>query len=315
VARPAHPAPDAPLMASAPLVAPPGAQGPGPMPGPAVAALDLALVRRTAGALPGEHRGLGVGLGTELAQLRPYQLGDDVRQLDPAASARTGVPHVRQQIPDRALTTWVVLDISPSMAFGTADRLKADVAEGVALVLGRLAVRRAGRLAMVTYGMGRPRLLPPRGSKPGFVALRRVLSQGVAEDGHNEPDALAHALVRVGKVASQSGFVAVISDFREQHGWERPLGALRARHSVLAVEVSDPRESELPAVGRLALVDPETGERLEVDTSRGRVRERFAQLEAERREGVARELRRLHVDHVALSTDRDWLLDLGRRLR
>jgi uncharacterized protein (DUF58 family) len=142
-----------------------------------------------------------------------------------------------------------------------------------------------------------------------------VLSQGVAEDGHNEPDALAHALVRVGKVASQSGFVAVISDFREQHGWERPLGALRARHSVLAVEVSDPRESELPAVGRLALVDPETGERMEVDTSRRRVRERFAQLEAERREGVARELRRLHVDHVALSTDRDWLLDLGRRLR
>ena len=302
-------------MSDAVLRPPAARQGPGRMPTALVDALDLVVARHAAGALPGDRRAAGIGSGTELAQLRPYVIGDDVRQIDAAATARAGEPHVRLQVPERTLTTWIVLDLSPSMAFGTANRLKADVAEGVALVLGRLAVRRAGRLAMVTFGMGRPRLLPPRGSKPGFVALRRVLSQGVAQDGINEPDALAHALVRVGKVASQSGFVAVISDFREQHGWERPLGALRARHSVLAVEVSDPRESELPAVGRLALVDPETGERVEVDTSRRRVRERFAQLERERREAVARELRRLHVDHVALSTDRDWLLDLGRRLR
>ena len=302
-------------MSDAVLRPPAARQGPGRMPTALVDALDLVVARHAAGALPGDRRAAGIGSGTELAQLRPYVVGDDVRQIDAAATARTGEPHVRLQVPERTLTTWLVLDVSPSMAFGTADRLKSDVAEGVALVLGRLAIRRAGRLAMVTFGTGRPRLFPPRGSKPGYVALRRVLAQGVAADGINEPDALAHALVRVGKVASQSGFVAVISDFREQHGWERPLGALRARHSVLAVEVADPRESELPAVGRLALVDPETGERLEVDTSRRRVRERFAQLERERREGVARELRRLHVDHVAVSTDRDWLLDLGRRLR
>ena len=96
------------------LIAPPGRQGPGPMPAAAVAALDLALVRRSGGRLPGEHRGVGVGVGTELAQLRPYQVGDDVRQIDPAASARTGVPHVRQHVPDRALTTWIVVDISSS---------------------------------------------------------------------------------------------------------------------------------------------------------------------------------------------------------
>jgi uncharacterized protein (DUF58 family) len=238
-----------------------------------------------------------------------------VRQIDPSATARTGEPHVRLQVPERTLTTWIVLDVSPSMAFGTTQRLKADVAEGVAQVLGRLAVRRAGRVALLTFGAGKPRLIPPRGSKPGFVALRRVLDQGVAPDGHNDPQALAHALVRVGKVATQPGFVAVISDFREHQGWTRPLGALAVRHSVLAVEVSDPRESELPAVGRLALVDPETGERIEVDTSRRRVRERFAELERERRAEIARELKRLHVEHVTLSTDRDWLLDLGRRLR
>ena len=302
-------------MTDAVLRPPAARQGPGRMPTALVDALDLVVARHAAGALPGDRRAAGMGAGTELAQLRPYVVGDDVRQIDAAATARTGEPHVRLQVPERTLTTWIVLDVSPSMAFGTAERLKPDVAEGVALVLGNLAVRRAGRVAMMTFGAGRPRLLPPRGSRPGVVALRRVLAEGVAPDGVNEPHALAHALGRVGRVARQPGFVAVISDFREHTGWTRALGALSARHSVLAVEVADAREAELPAVGRLAVIDPETGERLEVDTSRPRVRERLAELERERREAVARELRRLHVDHVALSTDRDWLLDLGRRLR
>ena len=238
-----------------------------------------------------------------------------MRQIDAAATARTGQPHVRLHVPERTLTTWIVLDLSPSMAFGTADRLKIDVAEGVALVIGRLAVRRAGRVALVAFGAGRPRVLRPRASKPGVVALRRALGEGVAPDGQREPLGLAHALVRVRQVATQPGLVAIVSDFRDQDGWTRPLGALGARHSVLAVEVRDPRESEVPAVGRLAVVDPETGERVEVDTSRRAVRERFAQIEAERRAAVARELRRLHIDHSVLSTEGDWLHELGRTLR
>ena len=154
------------------------------------------------------------------------------------------------------------------MAFGTADRLKADVAEGVALVFGRLGVRRAGSVGMVAFGAGAPRVLPPRGSKPGIVAVRRMLAEGVAPDGQHDPEALAGALRRVARLARQPGLVVVISDFRDQRAWERPLGSLRVRHSVLAVEIGDPREAELPAVGHLALVDPETGRTVEVDTSR-----------------------------------------------
>ena len=136
--------------AAVPLAHPPGRQGPGPMPGALVEALDLVLARRAAGALPGERRAAGRGTGTELMQIRPYQPGDDVRRLDAAASARTGLPHVRDMVPERTLTTWIVLDVSASMAWGTAARLKSDVAEGVAHVVGRLAVRRAGRVALVT---------------------------------------------------------------------------------------------------------------------------------------------------------------------
>src|SRR6185312_11598322 len=180
---------------------------------------DVALSRRVARTLPGDRRAVGVGAGTELAQLRPYEIGDDVRHIDPAATARTGQAHVRLHIPERALTTWIVLDVSPSMAFGTALRLKADVAEGVALVFGRLGVRRAGSVGLVAFGAGVPRVLPPRGAKPGVVALRRVLAEGVAPDGQHDREGLADALLRVGRMARQPGLVLAISDFRDQRGW------------------------------------------------------------------------------------------------
>ncbi len=302
-------------MSKAVLAPPVARQGPGPIPQQMVEALDLLVSRLISRTLPGDRRAAGVGVGTELAQLRPYQVGDDVRHIDAAATARTHEPHVRLHVPDRALTTWIVLDVSASMAFGTARRLKADVAEGVALVLGRLAVRRAGSVGVVAFGAGAARVLPPRGSKPGLVALRRLLAEGVSPDGRNDPHALADALSRVGRRARQPGLVAVVCDFRDQEGWIRPLGALGMRHSLVAVEVGDPRERELPAAGRLALIDPETGQRLEIDTSHRRVRERLAELERKRREEVARELRRLRVDHVVLDTDVDWLRELGRRLR
>ncbi|MGH2868133.1 MAG: DUF58 domain-containing protein [Solirubrobacteraceae bacterium] len=298
------------------LLAPPAArQGPGPIAQPVIDALDLAVNRLVARSLPGDRRAAGVGLGTELAQLRPYELGDDVRHLDAAASARTGSPHVRLHVPERALTTWIVIDVSPSMAFGTARRLKADVAEGAALVFGRLAVRRAGSVGLVAFGAGDPRALAPRGSKPGIVALRKALAAGVAPDGRHDPESLAGALGLAGRLAGQPGLVVVISDFRDQRAWERPLGSLRVRHSVLAVEIVDPREAELPAVGHLTLVDPETGALLEVNTSRRGVRDRFGELERERRQTVAKELRRLRVHHATLSTDEDWLTVLGRQLR
>jgi len=299
------------------VVEPPAArQGPGPLPRPLIDALDVGVRRLLARTLPGDRRATGLGLGTELAQLRPYVVGDDVRHIDPAGTARSaGEPQIRQHVPERTLTTWIVLDISPSMAFGTAKRLKADVAEGVALVFTRLGIRRAGSVGMVAFGAGEPRVLPPRGSRPGMVAVRRLLAEGVVVDGVHDPSGGADALRRVIRLARLPGLVVVISDFRQAVDWERPLGALRMRHSVLAVQVSDPREASIPAVGHLALVDPETGARIAVDTSRPRVRERFAELERERRDRLASELRRLRVSHVALSTEGEWLRELGRFLR
>ena len=158
------------------VLRPPAArQGPGPIVQPLVEALDVGLSRLVARTLPGDRRAAGVGLGTELAQLRPYEIGDDVRHLDAAATARTRQPHIRLHVPERALTTWIVLDVSPSMAFGTARRLKADVAEGAALTFGRLGVRRAGSVGMISFGADAVGILRPRGARAGIVALRRAL--------------------------------------------------------------------------------------------------------------------------------------------
>ena len=297
------------------MVAPAARQGPGPIAGRLVEALDFQLARRAGGLHPGEHRSPGVGAGTELTQLRPYLPGDDVRQLDPAASARTGVPHVRLQVPERLMTTWLVLDVSPSMAFGTAERLKWDVAEGVVRVLGRLATRRGGRVALLTCGGPADRLLAPRSGRGAAVGLERVLAEGVAADGHGHEQGLTHGLRRLGRLARAPGLVTVISDFRGPVSWRSPLRALGARHSLLAVEIGDPREASLPDVGRLALVDPETGRRVDVDTRDSRLRERYEERERRRREEVRAALRRSTAGHVELSTDRPWLDTLGRGLR
>jgi uncharacterized protein (DUF58 family) len=293
----------------------PGSQGFGPTPSRILEALDLTLVRRAAGVLPGEHRAPGVGAGTELAQLRVYQPGDDVRQLDAAASARTGLPHVRLHVPERLLTAWIVLDVSPSMAFGTALRLKSDVAAGIASVLARLAVRRGGRAGLVLCG-GRDELfVPPRSGRRASAAIEHAAREGVVADGDGDDGSLARALSRLSRVARSPGMIAVVSDFRVEDGWSRPLRALGQRHSLVAVEVSDPREASLPSAGVLRLVDPESGRQVEADTRDAVLRERYAERERRRRGAVRDELRAAGAEIVELTTGSPWLEQLGRRLR
>jgi uncharacterized protein (DUF58 family) len=305
------------------LVAPAGAQGHGALRGALVEALDLLLARRASGVLPGDRRASGLGEGTELAQIRPYQVGDDVRRLDAAASARTGVPHVRDHVPERALTTWVLLDVSASMAFGTGARLKSDVAAGVVEVVGRLAVRRAGRVALLTCGAPVEVLLPPRGGRRALVALRRAVGAGVAPDGTPPADdALALGLRRIMRLARGPGLIVVVSDFREGSetdgapAWTRALSALATRHDVLAVEVTDPREAALPDAGQLVLVDPETGARMEVDSTAATLRRGFESAELARRDALRSALRRARARHVTLDAAADdWLRALGKGLR
>jgi uncharacterized protein (DUF58 family) len=292
----------------------PARPGPGPMAEGLLRALDVTIGRRVEGLLAGDFRSNLLGAGSELAMVRPYVPGDDVRRIDWNVTARTGEPHVRVDLAERVLVTWLALDTSPSMQFGTADRRKADVAEGVAIALGHLATRRGNRLGVVTLGDEKARALPPRQGRAGLVGLLAAL-RSEPDEGGEGTQSLGRALAHTSGLARQKSLVVVVSDFRGPLDWRGPLLELAGRHDVVAVEIRDPREQELPDVGLLWLVDPETGRQLRVDTRSRRLRERFAVAASAERGGVARTFSSVGVRHVVLSTSGDWLRTLVVFLR
>jgi len=285
--------------------------GPGPIADRLVRQLELTLDRRVGGQMSGDHRGRGHGAGLELDRLRPYEPGDDVRKIDWNATARTLIPQVREDVPDRQLTAWLLLDSSPSMHFGTADRRKADVAEGAALVVGRFAARRGNRLGVVTFGSGREVVSPPAGGSRGMLGLLRAIATEPPEEGGGQTSP-ARALALVGAIRSTPGVVVVLSDFRGPRDWVPALTEVSGRHAVIALEVTDPREDALVDVGELTLIDPETGRTLRVDTGDRHLRSAFDDAAAADRAELASVFRRLGIRHLRLSTDGPWLPALAQ---
>jgi len=284
------------------------------MPEALLRALDFTVRRKVDGLLPGDDRSTALGFATELAQVRLYEPGDDARRIDWNVTARTGEPHIRVDVAERALTTWLLLDVSPSMLFGTADRRKADVAEGVALAAAHVARRARRPLGVATFGGPEPTLIRPSQARTGIVSLLESLRREQAERGLHEPS-LSAALRTASRLAASRSLLLVVSDFRGSRGWRPALTRAAGRHHVLAVEIRDPREQELPDVGDLWLVDPETGRQLRVDTSSARLRARFAERAASERRELAADLRSCRADHVVLSTSGDWLRTLAVALR
>jgi len=281
--------------------------GPGPLPIELLRALQIEIGRRMEGMLAGDYRSSRYGVGVELAQVRPYIPGDDVRRMEWAVTARTGIPHVRVDLAERVLVTWLVLDTSPSMLFGTGERRKSDVADGVAVATGHVATRRGNRLGIVTFGDSAPKVIPPAQGRHGLIGLLATLAREPEHGTRVGATSLGAALARTNALARQRGIVVVVSDFRGPLDWRKPLLDLMSRHEILAIEVRDPREQELPDVGEIWLVDPETGRQMRVDTRSRSLRDRFAAAAAEERSGVARVLSSLGVPHVVLSTSGDWL--------
>lgn len=292
----------------------PARPGPGPIPEQLLRALDVSIGRRVEGLLAGDYRSALMGVGTELAQVRPYVPGDDVRRIDWSVTARTGETHVRVHLAERVLVTWLVLDTSASMTFGTADRRKADVAEGVALALGHVATRRGNRLGIVTFGDGPPHATPPRQGRVGLIGLLTKLREETDGTRASAP-ALGVALRHTAAIARQRALVAIVSDFRGPLDWRHPLLDLAGRHDVVAVEIRDPREQELPKLGELWLVDPETGRQIRVDSRDGKLRARFAAAASGERETVSRAIASTGARHVVLSTAGDWLRPLAAFLK
>jgi uncharacterized protein (DUF58 family) len=270
--------------------------------------LDLIITRRLDGLLHGDYQGLVPGHGSEMGETRGYQPGDDVRRIDWNVTARMQTPYVRETIADRELEAWVLADLSPSLDFGTAFCEKRDLAVSAIAAVGFLTNRTGNRIGAILVDPLGAVTIPARGGKDHLMALlHRVVAHRRATDGTTD---LAAAMARLAATSRRRGLAVIVSDFLGPLDWELALRRITTTHETLCIEVVDPRELELPNMGVLRLVDPETGALLEVQTSNAALRRRYAESATAQRDAIAGAIRRAGADHMHLRTDRDWLLDL-----
>ncbi|MCU1503644.1 MAG: uncharacterized protein JWM12_2998 [Ilumatobacteraceae bacterium] len=270
--------------------------------------LEIAITRRLDGMLQGDHQAVLRGAGSEAGEGRAYTPGDDARRIDWNLSARANEVSVRDTIADRELETWLVVDASASLDFGTAVWEKRDLAITAAAAFGLLGAKSGNRCAAVIFDGEGLQITPPRAGRDAVMQLLRRLEQ--RPRAAERSASLADAIRRTRALAKRRGRVVVISDLIDRGPWPGELRMAAARHEVVVAEVTDPREWELPAVGLLTMHDPETGRRLEVQTADPKLRTRFAAAATQRREENANAIRRAGAAHLQLSTDRDWMRDL-----
>lgn len=266
--------------------------------------LELTITGRLDGVLHGNYQGLTPGHGSEPGESRQYQPGDDVRRIDWNITARTNETYVREQIADRDLTAWLVVDASATMRFGTVANDKAETAMAAAACVGFLTARSQNRLGAVLVAGPSIHVIPPRSGSNQVRAILSTLASPPASEGLGRAD-LAGALERVGALAKRRGFIAVISDFLADD-WARALGRLSMRHDLLAITVNDPREFDIPPIGMVDIVDPATGDIREVRVTAA-VQRKFAEAADAGRAERDATLGRTGADTIALSTDSDWL--------
>lgn len=271
--------------------------------------LELDIKMRLDGLLQGDYRGLVPGHGSEPGETRRYEPGDDVRRIDWNVTARMREPFIRQSIADRELETAVAVDLTPSLDFGTANSEKRDLAAAATAAIGFLTLRIGNRFGAELIRPDRIESIPARQGRDHVLhVVDQVLN---APRGEGSATTLAEGVARLRGPHRRRGLRAVISDFLDESDWPTEMKRVSARNQLIAVEIVDPRELQLPNVGTLAVVDPETGRRREVNTSK-RVRERYAAAAAEQRAGIVTAMDESRTRHLQLSTDRDWLYDVVR---
>ncbi|WP_298933627.1 DUF58 domain-containing protein [uncultured Ramlibacter sp.] len=281
-----------------------------PLPVPAAAAesvlrrLEWTVIRRLDGLLQGDYRTLLRGAGLDLADLREYQHHDDVRHIDWNVTARQNIPHVRVFTEDREMAAWFLLDLSPSVDFGSGEQRKRTVSAEFTAVLARLLTRHGNRIGAMLYGAGVDTVIPTRGGRRHVL---HVLHSMQARPAHVEGQTtrLRDLLDSAANLVKRRSTIFVVSDFITEPGWEKSLGLLAQRHEVVAVRLLDPLELQLPDLGLLTLRDAETGEQVLVDTGDPGFRKRFSRIAAQREAELREALVRAGVDTLELSTDGD----------
>lgn len=273
--------------------------------------LEWTVIRRLDGLLQGDYRTLFRGFGLDLADLREYQYGDDVRHIDWNVTARLQTPYVREYHEDREVTAWFLLDLSPSVDFGSGEVRKQTVSADFVAVLARILTRHGNKVGALFYGEDVDAMLPARsGRRHVLQLLHRMLARPAAK--RNSPTDLSELLVAGAHMMRRRSLVFLVSDFFSVPGWERPLGQLVQRHEVVAVRLHDPLEASLPDLGMLVVQDAETGEQIFVDTDDVGFQQRLRAAADERQAALTAGARSAGTDLFTVSTDEDLVRALFR---
>jgi uncharacterized protein (DUF58 family) len=269
--------------------------------------LEWTVIRRLDGLLHGDYRTLFRGSGVDLADLREYQYHDDVRHIDWNVTARMQTPYVRVYNEERDTTAWFLLDLSPSVDFGSETVKKRGVSASFVTVLARLLTRHGNRVGALLYGADVDAVIPARsGRRQVLHILHKMLNRPVLA--HSTPTSLQDLLQTAFQVIPTRSIVFVVSDFISLPGWEKPLAHLAQRHEVVAVRLYDRLEMEMPDLGLFVIQDAVTGEQVFVDTHDRTFRTRFAALAEKREEDLRAAFGKAGVDALELATD-DQLMD------
>jgi len=286
--------------------------------------LELTIVRRLEGFLQGDHLGLVPGPGSEPGDARTYVPGqDDVRRMDWAVTARTTVPHVRDSVADRELEVWALLDVTPSMNWGTAGITKRDLGIAAIATIGFISQKVGDRFGGLILRPDTIKRLPARSGRNALYALLgKMLEEPIVPDHAPGTLTLADGIEQMNRAQRRRGLRVVVSDFltpgdeivdtATPTDWERPLRHLTVRNQVLCIEVVDAAEMTFPDVGELLIKDPETTYQRFVNTSDAKARALVDKASAQQRARIAAAMRRCGVGHIQLATDRDWVQDIAR---
>ena len=273
--------------------------------------LDWQVIRRLDGLLQGDYRSLFYGYGVDFADLREYQAEDDIRYIDWNVTARMEVPYVRQYVEDREITAWFLLDLTPSVDFGTTGSEKRMKLVDFVTTFARLLTRHGNRVGAMFYGRGVERTIPARGGKLQVLRLANDLLKQPRLSGLPMTD-LAPLLRTALNALRKRSLIFVVSDFISVPGWEKPLSLLNQRHEVIAIRLWDPRETDLPDVGPIIMEDAETGEQIYVDTRDRKFRKAFMEIAKQREEEMKTAFQRAGVDVMSLSTGDDLVRAIVR---
>ncbi len=265
--------------------------------------LELKVIKRLDGFLFGDYTGIFYGPSLDLAEIREYQPGDEVRRMDWNVTARSGKLHVRQYREEREITAWMVVDLSRSMTFGTRRVLKRDLALEFAGVLSSIITRHGDKIGCLGVNESGIKFVAPRTGRAQTLNILHQLGNLEQNFAPGNISDLAAALERVERTLKRRALLFVVSDFMgADSNWAEALGRLAQRHDVIAVRVSDPAERELPNVGGVRFRDPESGGEVWVDTSNVKIRTAHAKMVSNRNERIARAFRGAQVDALDLST-------------